>query len=462
MKTDESETLEDSMFRRIAESSIYGNLVLFVGAGLPMAIFNSDGGKVALSWGALLSKCAKEYGISFRKLQTPGTSYPEIAEKLIKLIAQKKKVTISEATVRLKQTISDLTSLYPDKAAREQYREYFDALKPNLIITTNYDTVVESILTGKGHSLSPENDLTAPANLIPVYHLHGIRTNPDSIVITQEDYVKLFRPNEYRQQKLPLTIKESLVLLIGYSLGDFNVMTALDWSRNVFSKKKAGYPNGVIQFVYEKKPKEEPYYENDILIYEFNELGELLGELRDFVLSQRGIDDSMSMLLRRIEKRYLIPSNQLVKDFVNKQSTREAVYKKFDKYGNNFINGFMEVVSRGLDEIWKKAREKNGFPFYDKYLRILLEIIEHIDFKNAPPALIQMLSFGLERVGYYIGLDSGDAHAAYRTWLGRGINLNEETIKELRNISRDNTSYANLAKMLRILDARIQKRMNAK
>jgi len=48
-------------------------------------------------------------------------------------------------------------------------------------------------------------------------------------IIVQEDYVGQFRPTEYRQIKMALMIKESTMLIIGYGLGDVNVLTALDW-----------------------------------------------------------------------------------------------------------------------------------------------------------------------------------------------------------------------------------------
>ena len=53
-----------------------------------------------------------------------------------------------------------------------------------------------------------------------MFHLHGVRTNPKEIIIAQEDYITLFRPSEYRQMKLALTIKESTTLFLGYGLGE--------------------------------------------------------------------------------------------------------------------------------------------------------------------------------------------------------------------------------------------------
>lgn len=458
MKGEESESLEETMYRRIGEASIYGNLGLFIGSGLSMALLNSHGDEIAVDWGTLLTKCAKEFGIAFKNLHKLGDSYPQIAENLIKRIARRKEVTIDEATTQLKQTIADLTSLYPDVRTREKYREYFDVLKPKWIITTNYDTVIESILTGQGHSLSPPDEMIAPADFIPVYHLHGIRTNPDSIVITQEDYVRLFRPNDYRQQKLPFVIKESLTLLIGYSLGDFNVKTAIDWSTNVFSNKNQKYPNGVIQLVFTEKTPKPPCNESGKLIYEYNKLSTCLSNIADSVAEQRSQTEETSKLLKRIENKYLMPSDQLVSDFASKAATRERVYKQFDRHENKFINGFLEILSRGLDELWKKARENNGFKYYDEYLRVLLEVIEHIDFKNTPPpALVQMIAFSLERVGHYMGPGYGEAHAAHRTWLEKGAELSDESFRELRNISKNNAEYWHLGKILNLIEEKRSK-----
>lgn len=39
--------------------------------------------------------------------------------------------------------------------------------------------------------------------MIPIYHIHGVCNIPDSIVITNEDYAYMFRPNDYRQARLP-------------------------------------------------------------------------------------------------------------------------------------------------------------------------------------------------------------------------------------------------------------------
>jgi len=114
-----------------------------------------------------------------------------------------------------------------------------------------------------------------PKKLIPVYHIHGIRTNPKSLVVTQEDYIRLFRPNEYRQSKLSLTLKESTTVFIGYGLGDINVLSAVDWAKNVFRGETNNYPPDIIQVVVlEGTPRKEVYPDNNgTLIFEVNHLG---------------------------------------------------------------------------------------------------------------------------------------------------------------------------------------------
>src|SRR5271166_1652654 len=52
--------------------------------------------------------------------------------------------------------------------------------------------------------------------------------------------------------------KESTTCLLGYGLGDVNVLTALDWSKNVYEKEHGDYPHEVIQIVRTKAPRSSP------------------------------------------------------------------------------------------------------------------------------------------------------------------------------------------------------------
>lgn len=221
----------------ISSAASYGNLGLFVGAGLSKAVLNDDLVEIALSWGQLLERASAKLDVEYSEISKEGISYPEIASRICQAYASLNGISFPQAVRRLKASIAELTCWYPNQERRELFAGYLNALSPTWIITTNYDLVIEAILTGNSIPLGPNDQLTSRKDIVPVYHLHGRRTNPGELIIVQEDYVSLFRPNEYRQIKLALTVKESTTLIVGYALGDVNVLTALDWSQNVFAPR---------------------------------------------------------------------------------------------------------------------------------------------------------------------------------------------------------------------------------
>jgi hypothetical protein len=423
--------------KEIANAVVYGNLGLFIGAGLPMAIFNKRGLPIALSWKSLIRKCFKEFKVPFKKDTRIGSSFPDIASHLCKAISIKRKIEFDDAVKLLKEKIADFTSLYPPINDRNRYRDFFETLDPSWIITTNYDTVIESILTGKCMPLSSNDQLVSPRDQIPVFHLHGIRTNPDSIVITQNDYVKLFRPNEYRLQKLPLILKESFTLLIGYSLGDFNVLTALDWSRNVLNHETTRYPNNMIQLLKsEKQFKDDPYYDNGILILEFYKLEDLLSQICSEIIQAQYDNNKQIKALKKLEKQYFNPTQKLKTKFLDDKKTRQKLLNFLHQNKNTIINGFLEFFEQTNELAWERAKVKNAFYRYDEYLQVLLDVTETLEIRTSPPALIEMISYNLNRLAYYLGKESGDAHAAFRTWNKRAPKLSYEVIREMKNIAQ--------------------------
>lgn len=423
----------EEVFEYIAKSSFHGNLGLFIGAGLPMAVLNTDV-KTALTWKELILKCSKELDIDFEKINTDGLSYPEIATQICKTYSKHKKITYNEAVKKLKELISTFTSWYPVSEVRNEYKKYFDRLSPSWIITTNYDLVIESILTGKGYSLSPDDQLIAPKGFVPIYHLHGIRTNPDSIVITQEDYISLFRPNQYRQQKLPLTIKESVTLLIGYNLNDFNVLTAVDWSKNVFAEQKTNYPQNIIQFYFTSSPSSKPYKDiNDIIIVEFDDLSNFLEKLTKFIREEKKKLKETQKELKSLNEFF---KTDLYIDFVDSEAIRKSTLEMLRKNEGYLISGFLELFSKSIDLTWERAKPNGAFYAYNENLIILLDVIENINIKAMPPALIEAVAYNLNRVANYIGSTIGYSLEANRTWKKRKGNIPDETQKELLNIAK--------------------------
>lgn len=97
------------------------------------------------------------------------------------------------------------------------------------IITTNYDTLLEDSYTNKDINVVKNDKDCAYINdqkPVTIYKVHGDFSDPDTVVITTQDYKNLFKnPRHPQMWKLisSLFIKTH-VLFIGYSLEDRNVL----------------------------------------------------------------------------------------------------------------------------------------------------------------------------------------------------------------------------------------------
>ncbi|MDR0480803.1 MAG: SIR2 family protein, partial [Gallionellaceae bacterium] len=332
----------EKVLRLISQSASYGNLGAFIGAGFSKAVMNSDFDCIALSWGELLKKVADSLDIDYENIEKEGVGYPEIASKLCELYSdsESKSITYEESLRKIKEEIARLTCWYPDKNQSSKFSGHLRKLCFSWIITTNYDLVIESLLTGASIPLGPNDSLIAPSGIVPVFHLHGVRTNPDEIIIAQEDYVGLFRPTEYRQIKLALMIKESTMLILGYGLGDVNVLTALDWSKNVFSGTPENYPNGVIQVVKKDTPQEAPYRDrNSIIVIETSSLEEFFEEYtkvrNESLEEERILKKSLSELASKLDN----PDESMVEKFIDDTEFRTYVLTKLSSFSNDLISG---------------------------------------------------------------------------------------------------------------------------
>lgn len=421
----------------VASSASYGNLGLFIGAGFSKAVLNeTPGEEIALSWGDLLEKAAKKMHIKYASVSKVGVSYPEIASAICKSHSKTQKISFGASLRQLKQEIASLTSWYPTDEQRQEYSRYLEAFDPSWIITTNYDLVIESLLTGRSTPLGPNDPLSAPKGVVPVFHLHGVRTNPEEIIIAQEDYITLFRPSEYRQMKLALTIKESTTLLLGYALGDVNVLTALDWSRNVFRGERKNYPNAVVQVVRKEDPEEAAYRtRNGVVIIETNELSAFFEEFIEARKKVARQEKKEQEALEKLAAKLNSPRGSMIEKFIDDEESRAETLKMLSESSIHLVAGFVTFLDKCIDETYRRSAPSGAFRGYGQNLAIILDIFTAFPIESFPPALFQKAAYGLERVGYYVGDSPGQSWAAKRTWDSRARELSPEIINELRNVA---------------------------
>ncbi|QTB16030.1 SIR2 family protein [Lysinibacillus sphaericus] len=99
------------------------------------------------------------------------------------------------------------------------------------IITTNWDTLLEQIFSKEDMTTYiGQKKLLFSNNLgvNEIYKIHGCSTEPDSLVLTHDDYEEFTSRNAYLASKLLTIFVEHPVIFIGYSISDANIIQILE------------------------------------------------------------------------------------------------------------------------------------------------------------------------------------------------------------------------------------------
>ncbi|MGL5633849.1 MAG: SIR2 family NAD-dependent protein deacylase [Sarcina sp.] len=434
---------KEIVFEKLFNSYNYGNLGLFIGAGFSKATVKNRA-KPALNWIELIKNTSNKLELNFpEEGELVGVSLPELSTMLCKELQSKRNISYFEAKNIFKNKICDISNWLPDEDEIKVFRDIFDIIEPNWIITTNYDLVLEAILTGKCKSLSPFNYLSSPKGIIPIYHLHGTRLNSDSIIITQDDYIPLFRPNEYRQAKLAMVIRESTTLVLGYGLGDINVLSALDWSKNIYTEENE-YPYEIVQVFWTSSPKDKPYRdENGNIIIEISDLEKFLDELVRYLIDKKEEYDNKLKELDGFIGKLSVDDEELVGKFIYDKKFRIELLDMVSKFEYNMIYPYIDFLTGCINKIWEKSDVPGAFYAYDQYLRIILDIIINYEYKNMSPRLFQIVAKALDRVLAYVSTKNdgalylGDSWDATKTWHTEKKTIPKEMINQLYCYSQE-------------------------
>lgn len=430
------------VYLKLAQASLFGNLGLFVGSGFSKAVFLNSFFGCPLSWIELLAKLCEDNRIDWNSVAKEFRSCPEVASAICERISQNEAISLKEAEKKAKEQVCGLTSWYPNQQQRAAYSPILTKLGPKWIITTNYDLILEGLLPDSASSLGPNDSLVFSNYNLPIYHLHGIRTSANTLVLTNDDYIKLFRPNEYRLQKLSLTINESTTLIMGYGVGDPNVLTALDWSRNVYQNSKAHYPNGVIQLVYTATPNQDPTESRDgMVLLETSSLVETMTEICAVIDELRLQQRNNAAEVELVRDHLINADDSTILQFITEQDNRRVYLARISLNYRYVIEPFLSFLSKVFDRCWERAAPNGAFGAYEEMTSIVLDVIIEIPYETMPPALFETIASNLDRFSSYIGPGFGQSHAAGRTWNRRKQEIPEVMKTELRNYADQYFAY---------------------
>ena len=224
---------------------------LFVGAGISRRYGGTPG------WEGLLetyaSKTSKEYGYyrttadgdlpavataiatEFHELWWTSEEYAISRSQWGNSIAK----TDSPLKVEISRQLENATNRLPESGL---IRKEIDLLRNAVvdgIITTNYDTILETLFpTYKSFVGQEELLFQVSQGVGEIYKIHGCCTDPDSLVLTTEDYERFDKNNPYLAAKLLTIFVEHPIIFLGYSLEDSNVTGILNSIVGALSSEK--------------------------------------------------------------------------------------------------------------------------------------------------------------------------------------------------------------------------------
>ena len=97
------------------------------------------------------------------------------------------------------------------------------------IITTNYDTFLETHTDEYQTYIGQETLVfSAIQGISEIYKIHGCVSLPDSMVLTEKDYLEFERKEAYLAAKLMTIFMEYPIVFLGYSISDANIRKILE------------------------------------------------------------------------------------------------------------------------------------------------------------------------------------------------------------------------------------------
>lgn len=221
--------------------------VLFIGAGFSLRYLENS-----YTWEGLLKHISYELtgnnetflDLKSKSQNSDGTfSYEKIASDIERLfndsLSQDRDGKFKEINdifyenmeegINLSRFKIYISKLQSDLSIRKDKQEEITALKKvrkniGSTITTNYDGLIERLF-----EFSPlvGNDILLSNPYGSVYKIHGCVSEPDKIIITDEDYALFDKKYELIRAQLLSLFIHNPIIFIGYNIGDDNIRKLL-------------------------------------------------------------------------------------------------------------------------------------------------------------------------------------------------------------------------------------------
>jgi hypothetical protein len=431
-----------SPFLELAVPLVSKSLTLFVGTGLSKYLTGNN----APSWLELLIDLAtrlddKKGTLTDKLFNTESdgrksSKYdPYVCAQILELEYRKRKEDIREAVVAvLDERINSRTI---DSKKVTALAKFFEAHPDENLVTTNYDTLLsDHVLAGRFSRVFVEGSTVPKANIgTNIFHLHGCISDPQSIVLTINDYFKFQHRDTYLSRKFFTLLQETTVVIMGYSLGDFNlnsIFNEAQVSRAVSLRKSDIYL--IARDSVDRTITDFYSYTYGVRVVAPYEIDEVFSNITESApIAQKLIDQSGSL------DRVLQGSTRWTDEYLKLADSFQRILLQASSIGVAVDDAnFKKMLLDVLDRKRQFSREDNAWPQYEHLADWLVEIACLIDVKQAgiSEEYLRLVDYSFRYMKKELIV--GYSWAAFRVWRARFGELKIENQNLIREYATKN------------------------
>lgn len=197
------------MIEDIKSSLRHNKLVIFVGAGVSK---NSG----IPTWGQMVRVFAEKIGYPVERLST--NEYIRIPQYFYGM----------DDSAEHKEYYDTLRKIISPEAKPNILNELIADIHPKHIVTTNYDKLMDMVVTDYAIIRQDRDLFRADADHYLI-KMHGDVDNVEDIVFKEEYYLQYSETHRLMETFLKSLLIDHVFLFVGYSLNDYNLNTFTSW-----------------------------------------------------------------------------------------------------------------------------------------------------------------------------------------------------------------------------------------
>ena len=358
----------------IAASLHTDSFTFFVGTGFTRHMTND----VAPNWPELIAECAESIDTS-KKLRKQlfeireGKVVPKlnilICAQILEQRYKQEKKNLKDEIVRIINEKVNRKTIDNDKL--KDLKKFFRKHKDINVVTTNYDRLFSDFILPKSKVITEGSTIPKISTGGNIFHIHGSVKKPESIVATFNDYYNFINSRNYFSRKFYTLLQETTVVILGYSLDDFNLNAILN---EVNSSRKESFRKSDIFYISrdELDPlvKEFYYHTYGIKTIKIVNLSRFFDFVEEKFDKAKRLMDSVKNLQSVIKG-----TKSYEDDFLKLQSSLHGILMKAGSLGiENNDEGFLNVIIEVLKKKKRFSQVNGAWEQYRQLADWLLEV----------------------------------------------------------------------------------------